>query len=47
MAVKREVYEKNPWIVINLLKAFSTANEIAERERREQVQYHLQPPRAG
>ena len=41
MAVKREVYEKNPWLVINLLKAFSKANEIAERERREQVQYHL------
>jgi 4,5-dihydroxyphthalate decarboxylase len=42
MAVRREVYEKNPWIVINLLKAFNAANDIAERERREQVHYHIE-----
>jgi 4,5-dihydroxyphthalate decarboxylase len=42
MAVKREVFEREPWIVINILKAFIAANDIAERERREHVTYHLE-----
>jgi 4,5-dihydroxyphthalate decarboxylase len=42
MAVKREVFEREPWVVINLLKAFIAANDIAERERREHVAYHLE-----
>ena len=42
MAIKREIYEKNPWIAINLLKAFSEANRIAERERQEQMTYHFE-----
>jgi 4,5-dihydroxyphthalate decarboxylase len=42
MAVKREVFEKNPWVAINILKAFTQANEIAERERREHVAYHVE-----
>jgi 4,5-dihydroxyphthalate decarboxylase len=41
MVIKREVAEKNPWAVINILKAFAEANDIAERERREHVTYHL------
>lgn len=42
MVVKREVFEKNPWVVINILKAFNQSNDIAERERREHVGYHLE-----
>jgi 4,5-dihydroxyphthalate decarboxylase len=42
MAVKRGVYEKNPWVVLNILNAFNTSNDIAERERREHVTYHLE-----
>jgi len=42
MVVKREVAEKNPWVIINLLKAFNAANAIIERERAEHVAYHLE-----
>ncbi|HVA12254.1 MAG TPA: PhnD/SsuA/transferrin family substrate-binding protein [Stellaceae bacterium] len=42
MVIKRALVEKNPWAVINILKAFNQANEIAERERREHVTYHLE-----
>ncbi|HUB97805.1 MAG TPA: PhnD/SsuA/transferrin family substrate-binding protein [Stellaceae bacterium] len=42
MVVKRAVYERNPWVVINLLQAFNDANAIADRERREHVAYHLE-----
>jgi 4,5-dihydroxyphthalate decarboxylase len=41
MAVRRELAEKHPWIVLNLIKAFNKANEIAERHRMEHVQYHV------
>jgi len=37
MVIKREVVEKNPWAVINILKAFHKANDIAERERVEHM----------
>jgi 4,5-dihydroxyphthalate decarboxylase len=42
MVVKRTVYERNPWAVINILKAFGEANDITEAERREHVAYHLE-----
>jgi 4,5-dihydroxyphthalate decarboxylase len=42
MAVKRAVFEREPWMVINILKAFIAANDIAEKERREHVAYHLE-----
>jgi 4,5-dihydroxyphthalate decarboxylase len=42
MAVKREIFEKNPWITINIIKAFQKANAIAERERQEQMHYHFE-----
>ena len=41
MVVKREIAERHPWVVLNLLKAFVRANEIAERERVEHAQYHV------
>jgi 4,5-dihydroxyphthalate decarboxylase len=39
--IKREIYEKNPWVAQNLLKAFIQANEIANAQRREHVEYHF------
>jgi 4,5-dihydroxyphthalate decarboxylase len=42
MVVKRAVFERNPWVVINILKAFEEANDIADAERREHVAYHLE-----
>jgi 4,5-dihydroxyphthalate decarboxylase len=42
MVVKREIFEKNPWVAINIIKAFQKANAIAERERQEQMHYHFE-----
>jgi 4,5-dihydroxyphthalate decarboxylase len=42
MAIKRAVFEKNPWVVLNILKAFIEANDIAEAERREHTAYHFE-----
>lgn len=42
MVVKRAVFEHNPWAVLNILKAFNAANDIADAERREHVAYHLE-----
>jgi 4,5-dihydroxyphthalate decarboxylase len=39
--VRRDVFEKEPWVVLNLLKAFSRANDIANAQRLEHVDYHL------
>jgi 4,5-dihydroxyphthalate decarboxylase len=41
MVIKREIAEKHPWTVLNLLKAFNRANEIANDERMKHVHYHL------
>jgi 4,5-dihydroxyphthalate decarboxylase len=41
MAVRRELAERYPWIPVNLLKAFNKANEMANRQRMEHVQYHV------
>ena len=42
MVVKRAIAEKHPWVVLNLLKAFERANDIANRERMAQVEYYLE-----
>jgi 4,5-dihydroxyphthalate decarboxylase len=42
MVVRRSVFEREPWVVINILKAFEEANDIADAERREHVAYHLE-----
>jgi 4,5-dihydroxyphthalate decarboxylase len=41
MVVRKDVADKEPWVVLNVLKAFNRANDIAEAERLEQVEYHL------
>jgi 4,5-dihydroxyphthalate decarboxylase len=42
MVVRRSIAEKNPWVITNLLAAFRRASDIAERERAEHVDYHLE-----
>ncbi|MGB6891380.1 MAG: hypothetical protein WBE25_07850, partial [Xanthobacteraceae bacterium] len=39
--VRRDVFEKEPWVVLNLIKAFNRANEIANERRVEHVADHL------
>jgi 4,5-dihydroxyphthalate decarboxylase len=41
MVIRREIAEKHPWTVLNLLKTFERANEIAERQRLEHATYHV------
>ena len=41
MVVRRDVAERHPWVVLNVLKAFRAANEIAETERLAQAEYHI------
>ena len=41
MVVKRELAERHPWVVLNVLKAFERANELAEHERLEHARYHI------
>src|SRR5204863_7635851 len=40
MVIRREIAEKNPWVILNLLKAFDKANEVADAQRLEHVEYH-------
>jgi len=50
MVIKREIAEKHPWVVLNIFKAFQRANDLAEKARKEAVEYHLEtgllPPEA-
>ncbi len=39
--IRRDVYEKEPWVAINLLKAFNKANDIANAQRVEHVEYYF------
>jgi 4,5-dihydroxyphthalate decarboxylase len=39
--VRRDVFEKEPWVALNLLKAFNQANDIANAQRLEHVADHL------
>ena len=41
MVVRRDIVEDHPWTVLNLLKAFERANEIANEQRLEHISYHL------
>src|SRR5690348_1104309 len=45
MAIKRALFERNPWLAINILEAFNRANAIADAERREHVADHLETGR--
>jgi 4,5-dihydroxyphthalate decarboxylase len=39
--VRRDVFEKEPWVVLNLIKAFNRANDIANEQRVAHVADHL------
>ena len=41
MVMRRSLAEKYPWMVINLVQAFNDANKIADAERIEHCQYHI------
>lgn len=41
MVIKREIAEKHPWVVLNLYRAFEQANQLADEQRREHVDYHI------
>ena len=41
MVIKRELAERHPWLIINLIKAFNDANAICEAERMAHVEYHV------
>ncbi len=41
MVVRREIAEKHPWVILNLLKAFDKAAELADAQRMQHVEYHL------
>lgn len=40
MVVRREIAEKHPWVILNLLKAFEQANELTNKQRLEHIDYH-------
>jgi 4,5-dihydroxyphthalate decarboxylase len=42
MVIKRELAEQHPWAITNILKAFNQANALANRQRAEHVEYHLE-----
>ncbi len=42
MVIKRELAEKHPFAITNILKAFNQANDVANRQRIEQAEYHLE-----
>jgi 4,5-dihydroxyphthalate decarboxylase len=42
MVIKRELAEKHPWAVLNILKAFERANAAANRQRMEHTEYHVE-----
>jgi 4,5-dihydroxyphthalate decarboxylase len=42
MVIKRELAEKHPWAVLNILKAFERANSAANRQRMDHTEYHVE-----
>jgi 4,5-dihydroxyphthalate decarboxylase len=42
MVLRRSLFEKYPWAALSIYQAMLEANEIANRERIAQMQYHLE-----
>ncbi|MGA7485663.1 MAG: hypothetical protein WBW74_01805 [Xanthobacteraceae bacterium] len=42
MVIRRELAEKHPWAVLNILKAFERANAVAEKQRVDHTEYHVE-----
>ena len=41
MVVLKDIAAENPWVIKNVLDAFRRANDVAEAQRLEHVEYHL------
>jgi len=41
MTVRKAIVDQHPWVVLNLYKAFARANDIANQQRLEHVEYYL------
>jgi len=41
MVIRKEVVDRHPWVVLNLFKAMQRANDIANQQRVEHLEYHL------
>ena len=42
MVVRRSIYEENPWVALNILKAFMDANEVANSRRMAHTDYYVE-----
>ena len=42
MVIRRRIVEQRPWVVLNLLKTFDEANEVADACRTAHVDYYLE-----
>ncbi len=42
MCIKREIAERHPWVVLNLVSAFQEAADIADSERLEHIEPHIE-----
>jgi 4,5-dihydroxyphthalate decarboxylase len=42
MVIKRELAEKYPWAILNILTAFNRANDVANSERLAHAAYHIE-----
>jgi 4,5-dihydroxyphthalate decarboxylase len=42
MVIKRELAERHPWALTNILKAFNEANALAEQQRMAHIEYHVE-----
>ena len=41
MVVRKDIADENPWVIKNVLDAFRRANDVADAQRLEHVEYHL------
>ncbi|MEK9658415.1 MAG: ABC transporter substrate-binding protein [Chloroflexota bacterium] len=42
MVVRRSIAEQHPWVVLNLLKAYVKANEVANKRRKAHMDYYVE-----
>jgi len=42
MVIRRDLAERHPWAITNILKAFQRANDVANRQRIEQAEYYFE-----
>ena len=42
MCIKREIAERHPWVILNLVRAFQRAAEIADQQRLDHMDSHIE-----